>query len=164
MRRFPTEAHFASFLGLCLDNRRENPLRQRTGKTIRSFSAGSSVGHTSPLNRSAVKSDKSGWFHPKRRGGTKGLAIPRRESPKEMVRAEGLEPSRGLRPNGFSYHPRLSPPGRNRVRDAPAGLWSGLSLHRGRSVWCRSAVGAARLVSTPSPPEFSVEAWLGIAI
>jgi len=27
-----------------------------------------------------------------------------------MVRAEGLEPSRALRPNGFSYHLRLSPP------------------------------------------------------
>ena len=82
-----------------------------------------------------------------------------------VVRAEGLEPSRGLRPNGFSYHPRLSPPcRRSRPRDAPAGLWSGLYLHRDRSVCRRSAVGAARLVSTPSPPEFSVGAWLGIAI
>ena len=27
-----------------------------------------------------------------------------------MVRAEGLEPSRALRTNGFSYHLRLSPP------------------------------------------------------
>ena len=32
-----------------------------------------------------------------------------------MVRAEGLEPSQGLRPNGFSYHPRLSPPCSDRV-------------------------------------------------
>ena len=76
------------------------------------------------------------------------------------MRAEGLEPSRSLRPNGFSYQLRLSPPFRNaRPSDAPAGLWSGLYLHHGRS-----AVGAARLVSTPSPPEFSVGAWLGIAI
>ena len=78
----------------------------------------------------------------------------------DLVRAEGLEPSRGLRPNGFSYPLRLSPPCRDRVlSDAPAGLWSGLYLHHGRS-----AVGAARLVSTPSRPECSVRAWLGIAI
>ena len=82
-----------------------------------------------------------------------------------MVRAEGLEPSRDLRPNGFFYLLRLSPPCRKaRPRDAPVGLWSGLYLHRDRSVFRRSAVGAARLVSTPSPPEFSVGAWLGIAI
>ncbi len=54
--------------------------------------------------------------------------------------------------------------GKARPRDAPASLWSGLYLHRNRSVCRRSAVGAARLVSTPSPPEFSVGAWLGIAI
>ena len=37
------------------------------------------------------------------------VSIPGR--PEEgVVRAEGLEPSRGLRPNGFSYHLRLSPP------------------------------------------------------
>jgi hypothetical protein len=57
-----------------------------------------------------------------------------------MVRAEGLEPSRGLRPNGFSYPLRLSPPCRKaRARDAPPGLWSGLYLHHDRSVWGRSA-------------------------
>jgi len=27
-----------------------------------------------------------------------------------VVRAEGFEPSQALRPNGFSYHLRLSPP------------------------------------------------------
>jgi hypothetical protein len=32
-----------------------------------------------------------------------------------MVRAEGLEPSRGLHPNGFSCHLRLSPPCRDCV-------------------------------------------------
>jgi single-strand DNA-binding protein len=38
----------------------------------------------------------------------------------KLVRAEGLEPSRGLRPNGFSYPPRLSPPCPVRVvGDAP---------------------------------------------
>ena len=85
----------------------------------------------------------------------------------KVVRAEGLEPSRGLRPNGFSYPLRSlrRPAGDRRPKGrAPPGLWSGLYLHRDRSVFRRSAVGAARLVSTPSPPEFSVGAWLGIAI
>ena len=35
---------------------------------------------------------------------------PERLLSAEMVRAEGLEPSRTLRSNGFSYRPRLSPP------------------------------------------------------
>ncbi len=57
-----------------------------------------------------------------------------------LVRAEGLEPSRSLRPNGFSYPLRLSPPCRkSRPRDAPAGLWSGLYLHHGRSARRRLA-------------------------
>jgi hypothetical protein len=55
----------------------------------------------------------------------------------------------GETPNGFSYHLRLSPPPMNIRR-----LWSGLSLHPSEV-----ALGAARLVSTPSP----VGAWLGIA-
>ena len=65
-----------------------------------------------------------------------------------MVRAVGLEPTQALRPNGFSYHFgfRRRPDGRS---------WSGLSLHRGVA-----ALGAARLVSTPS----RFRAWLGIAI
>ena len=48
------------------------------------------------------------------------VSIPGR--PEEgVVRAEGLEPSRGLRPNGFSCHLRLSPPGPDRVvSDAPS--------------------------------------------
>jgi hypothetical protein len=66
-----------------------------------------------------------GWFHPKSAGaGPGGPLFPGAELHKEMVRAEGLEPSRALRPNGFSYHLRLSPPPSRR-------LWSGLSLHRG---------------------------------
>jgi hypothetical protein len=64
-----------------------------------------------------------------------------------MVRAAGLEPAQALRPNGFSYHFdfRRHPSGRS---------WSGLSLHHGVA-----ALGAARLVSTPS----RIRAWLGIA-
>src|ERR1700691_5055370 len=64
-----------------------------------------------------------------------------------MVRAAGLEPAQALRPNGFSYHF-----GFRRRRYGRS--WSGLSLHHGVA-----ALGAARLVSTPSP----VGAWLGIA-
>ena len=77
-----------------------------------------------------------------------------------VVRAEGLEPSRGLRPNGFSYQRRLSPPCRDRVLVT-------LRQVRGLDYTFTMAVrpaGAARLVSTPSPPEFSVGTWLGIAI
>lgn len=62
-----------------------------------------------------------------------------------VVRAEGLEPSRTLRSNGFSYHPRLSPP--------PFGV-CGLDY----PFTVAFAVGAARLVSTPSQP---VPAGLG---
>jgi len=56
-----------------------------------------------------------------------------------MVRAEGLEPSRALRPNGFSCQLRLSPP--------PVGV-CGLDY----PFTVAFAVGAARLVSTPSRP------------
>ena len=55
-----------------------------------------------------------------------------------MVRAEGLEPSRG-------YPQRIFVPA-TAFAAARGRLWSGLSLHLGE----RSALGAARLVSTPS--------------
>ena len=73
------------------------------------------------------------------------------------MRAEGLEPSRTLRSNGFSY------PATAFAAPAflPQGLGSGLSLHRAR-IWLRVS-GAARLVSTPSRP-VSGRAWLGIAM
>src|SRR6185503_16545268 len=68
------------------------------------------------------------------------------EASVKLVRAEGLEPSRALRPNGFSYP--------STAFAAPAllsqGLGSGLSLHRVR-ISLRVS-GAARLVSTPSRP------------
>ena len=56
-----------------------------------------------------------------------------------MVRAEGIEPSRGVAPNGFSYQLRLSPPPRTAFV-----VWTI------PSPWRDHAVGAARLVSTPS--------------
>ncbi len=46
-----------------------------------------------------------------------------------MVRAEGVEPSRAVKLNGFSYRLRLSPPDAALWSDA-FGLRSGLSLHR----------------------------------
>lgn len=61
-----------------------------------------------------------------------------------MVRTAGIEPAREFSQRIF-VPLRLSPP--------LSRLWSGLSLHRGVA-----AVGAARLVSTPS----CFQAWLGI--
>jgi hypothetical protein len=78
--------------------------------------------------------------------------FPGAKERREVVRAEGLEPSRALRPNGFSYQLRLSPP--------PRGV-CGLDY----PFTVALAVGAARLVSTPSRrTTASVQAWLGIAI
>jgi|GEM_PF-2960289 len=37
---------------------------------------------------------------------------------REFVRAEGLEPSRAVKLNGFSYRLRLSPPGRGALKRA----------------------------------------------
>ncbi len=75
----------------------------------------------------------------------------------KLVRAEGLEPSRASRPNGFSY------PSTAFATPAvlPQGLGSGLSLHHVPDA--SGMLGAARLVSTPSQPD-SGRAWLGIAI
>ena len=71
----------------------------------------------------------AGWCHPLRRSGIHGDPRSfrlRSEGKGELVRAEGLEPSRALRPNGFSYP--------STAFAAPAvlqqGLGSGLSLHR----------------------------------
>ena len=62
------------------------------------------------------------------------------------MRAEGLEPSRTLRSNGFSY------PATAFAASAflPQGLGSGLSLHHVPDG--SGMLGAARLVSTPSRP------------
>jgi hypothetical protein len=64
-----------------------------------------------------------------------------------MVRAAGIEPARGF-PQRIFLPPTAFAAARKR-------LWSGLSLHPGVA-----ALGAARLVSTPS----RFRAWLGIAI
>ena len=66
-----------------------------------------------------------------------------------VVLAAGLEPARPVKGYGFSYLPQLSLPPLLRR------LGSGLSLHHDPK-----ALGAARLVSTPS----RCRAWLGIGI
>jgi hypothetical protein len=77
-----------------------------------------------------------------------GIAVPRWEklSYTALVRAVGLEPTQALRPNGFSY-----PFGFRRRPGWAFVVWTI------PSPW-RSALGAARLVSTPS----RFRAWLGI--
>src|SRR6266436_1599664 len=65
----------------------------------------------------------------------------------KMVRTAGLEPAFPFEKQIF-VPPRLSPPPRRRS-------WSGLSLRHSLPT-----VGAARLVSTPSP----AGAWLGIGL
>ena len=62
----------------------------------------------------------------------------------KVVRAAGLEPAQAFRPYGFSYHFGFRRPHRVTLGSA-TGSWSGLSLHPGVA-----ALGAARLVSTPS--------------
>ena len=52
------------------------------------------------------------------------------------MRAEGLEPSRAVKLNGFSYRLRLSPPQRY-PEEGASGLRSGLSLHRARDASLR---------------------------
>src|ERR1035441_1813728 len=64
-----------------------------------------------------------------------------------MVRAEGVEPTRAVKPCGFSCRLRLSPPGRGaweRSRQV-CGLDYPFTLPR-----TIRGLGAARLVSTPS--------------
>jgi hypothetical protein len=75
--------------------------------------AGASVPHSPAPGRTAMRAKGSptsskrsalvGWCHPLRRS---GIMVTRRLFGFEasgLVRAEGLEPSRALRPNGFSY-------------------------------------------------------------
>src|SRR5271167_1295621 len=64
-----------------------------------------------------------------------------------MVRAEGLEPSRAVKLNGFSYRLRLSPPGRSVLERARQVCGLDYPFTIPRKV---RGLGAARLVSTPS--------------
>src|SRR5579862_2557203 len=72
---------------------------------------------------------------------------------REVVRAAGLEPAQAFRPYGFSYHYGFRRARRRAVRrEALCGLDYTFTV--------AFALGAARLVSTPSRHR----AWLGIAI
>ena len=64
-----------------------------------------------------------------------------------LVRAEGIEPSRAVKLDGFSYRLRLSPPGRDDLKCAGevCGLDYPFTISRNSR-----GLGAARLVSTPS--------------
>ena len=75
----------------------------------------------------------------------------------QVVRAEGLEPSRAFAQRIFVPAAAFATPA------TWQGLRSGLSL-RPVPALCRRGLGAARLVSTPSPVlAFGLGAWLGIA-
>ena len=86
--------------------------------------------------------------------------VPAGDCPANVVRAEGVEPTRAVKPCGFSCRLRLSPPGRGAVERSGqvCGLDYPFTLPRKLR-----GLGAARLVSTPSRLE-SLRAWLGIAI
>jgi len=75
----------------------------------------------------------------------------------ELVRAEGLEPSRALRPNGFSY------PSTAFAAPAflPQGLGSGLSLHHVPDTFPVFRCCPSSLYTFPA---VSGRAWLGIAM
>src|SRR6266850_2366430 len=81
--------------------------------------------------------------------------------PVTVVRAEGVEPTRAVKPRGFSCRLRLSPPGRGASRALTPGLRSGLSLH--------PPPEDPGLRCCPSslytfPAGVLLRAWLGIAI
>src|ERR1700685_2999692 len=78
---------------------------------------------------------------------------------KQWRRRRDLNPHGPSKPRGFSFRPRLSPPGRDALGELT--LVCGLDypftlLRKVRSL------GAARLVSTPSRL-VALRAWLGIA-
>jgi hypothetical protein len=64
-----------------------------------------------------------------------------------VVRAEGLEPSRAVKLNGFSYRLRLSPPGRDVLKRTRQVCGLDYPFTVSRKI---RGLGAARLVSTPS--------------
>ena len=86
------------------------------------------------------------------------LSVPETGKKKWCGRRD-LNPHGPCGPTDFLAICGFRRPAAKRPGNALAGLWSGLSLHHSRK-----AAGAARLVSTPSRPECSVRAWLGIAI
>src|SRR5882762_4828238 len=80
----------------------------------------------------------------------------------DMVRAAGLEPAQRFLTEGFSYLLRLSPPSPSHVR-AWGSVWGLDYTFTVAFAPDALALGAARLVSTPSRRSFDRRAWLGIA-
>ena len=74
----------------------------------------------------------------------------RKERGEGVVRAEGLEPSRAIKLNGFSYRLRLSPPGRGAWKRSRQVCGLDYPFTLSRKI---RGLGAARLVSTPSRSE-----------
>ena len=79
--------------------------------------------------------------------------LPARETVGRMVRAEGIEPSRAVKLNGFSYRLRLSPPGRDALKRMRQVCGLDYPFTVPRTI---RGLGAARLVSTPS----RLECWM----
>ena len=102
----------------------------------------------------------AGWCHPLRRSGimaTRRLFRHRSEARVKLVRAEGLEPSRTLRSNGFSYLLRLSPP--------PTAFAMGFGVWTIPSPCPDLAPGVRCCPSSLYTfPAVSGRAWLGIAM
>ena len=88
------------------------------------------------------------------------LSSRRKKTRGTVVRAVGVEPTRAVKPCGFSCRLRLSPPGRG-VSERTPGLRSGLSLHRPPQDpglrCCPSSLYTF-------PVRVLLRAWLGIAI
>ena len=142
-----------AFVSPAKDARSGEPRQGGGGVAVRKWVGG----HVPPMNRL-----RCGWFHPQRRGGHGVPLLSRRSRARRtVVRAEGLEPSRAVKLNGFSYRLRLSPPGRDVSGHARqvCGLDYPFTIPRNIR-----GLGAARLVSTPSRLECSGRAWLGSAI
>jgi len=94
---------------------------------------------------------------------SRNVERPPSRSPQELlddiglVRAEGLEPSRTLRSNGFSYPPRLSPP--------PTAFAMGFGVWTIPSPCPELAPGVRYCPSSLYTfPAVSGRAWLGIAM
>ena len=128
----------------------------------RGFRNGSSS-RPNPNHRPNAKSSigricPRGWYHPLRRSGimTRSPSASNLRSKGCVVRAEGLEPSRTLRSNGFSY---------------PSTAFAAPAISPGFGVWtipspCPDLTPGVRCCpsSLYTFPAVSGRAWLGIAM
>ena len=96
---------------------------------------------------------RCGWCHPWAPGRAHSVPLVpgARERTVKMVRAEGVEPSRAVKLNGFSYRLRLSPPGCGALKRPRQVCGLDYPFTLSRKI---RGLGAARLVSTPSRRKF----------